>query len=174
MYQQFMRQHPDHDKVHDGYVAFKICEAITRQLPTTWFLAPPTTEKDQSPANDAYRELNDFFGRYPASPYAVEAKVLWQTIVKHLTDHELYVASYYLKRDKPRAAAWRIEGVLANFRGCAREAEAMLSLGEIYLKLQEPQRAKLAFEQLILLHAADVRAAKARLYLLQIEKQYPG
>lgn len=171
-YRQFMRSHPNHEKVQDGYVAFKICEATTKQLPTDWFLSPPSHEKDQGPANDAFRELNDFIAQYADSPYYGQSKKLWQQAVKQLTDHELYVAGFYLKLDKPKAAVWRLEGLLRDYKGAQREPEALLLLGRTYLQMKDPGHAKGTFQKLVAEFSTDFRAEKAKLYLAQIKKQY--
>ncbi len=171
-YRQFMRSHPNHERVQDGYVAFKICEATTKQLPSDWFLSPPAHEKDQGPANDAFRELNDFIAQYQDSPYFGESKKLWQEAVKQLTDHELYVANFYLKIDKPKAAVWRLEGLLKDYKGAKREPEALLLLGRTYLAMKDAGHAKGTFLKLVAEHAKDFRAEKAKLYLAQIKKQY--
>jgi outer membrane protein assembly factor BamD len=174
LYDKFQRAFPAHEQVTDGYVAFKICEAIAKTIPTKWLLSAPTAEQEQSSSNEANRALADFFARYPSSPWIPEAKKLFDETVRHLVDHELYVASYYLKHDKPRAAAWRIEGVLATYPGCAREAEALYSLGEVYLRLKEPTRARDTFRRLITQYPLDVRAAKAKLQLDQLAETHPG
>lgn len=171
-YRQFMRAHPNHERVQDGYAAFKISESTVKQLPGDWFLSPPAYEKDQSPANDAFRELNDFISQYQDSPYFGQAKKLWQVSVKQLTDHELYVANFYLRLDKPRAAIWRLEGMLKDYKGANRESEALLLLGRTYLQMKDPSNAKVTFKKLIADHPKDFRAVKAELYLAQIKKQY--
>src|SRR5262249_15954517 len=56
-YKQFMKAPPSHERTKDGYAAYKIGEAYHKQIPTDWFLAPPSYEKDQGPVNDALREL---------------------------------------------------------------------------------------------------------------------
>lgn len=172
MYRQFMRSHPNHERVQDGYVAFKVCEATSKQVPSEWFLSPPSHEKDQGPANDAYRELNDFLAQYADSPYHGQSKQLWQQVVKQLTDHELYVANFYLKLDKPKAAVWRLEGLLRDYKGANRAPEALLLLGRTYLHMKEAGQARGTFERLVAEHSKDFRAEKAKLYLAQIKKQY--
>ena len=66
-YKTFARLHPTHEKVEDGYVAFKIGECYVQDMPGDWFLVPPAYEKDQTAVRDAYRELSDFLDKYPDS-----------------------------------------------------------------------------------------------------------
>ena len=56
-YKSFARLHPTHEKVEDGYVAFRICEGYFKDMPEDIWIMPPSYEKDQSAVNDAAREL---------------------------------------------------------------------------------------------------------------------
>ena len=47
-YKSFLRLHPKHEKVAEGYVSFRIAEAHVKEMPDDWFLIPPSYEKDQS------------------------------------------------------------------------------------------------------------------------------
>ena len=46
---------PEHGVELQPTAAFKIGEAYHKQIPTDWFLAPPSYEKDQGPVLDALR-----------------------------------------------------------------------------------------------------------------------
>lgn len=133
-YKIFMAQHPRHEKKVDGYCAYRIGEAYYKQIPTDWFLVPPSYEKDQGPVIDAQRELIDFLDRYGRSAYADSANRLLAEVIQRLVDHELYVARFYLDRNRPRAAICRLEHVVENFPRAKRDAEVLLLLGEVYLK----------------------------------------
>src|SRR5258706_13458041 len=69
-FKQFIKAHPSHERVQDGYAGFKIGEAYYKQIPSDWFLVPPSYEKDQGPVNDALRELTAFVDANGDSPYA--------------------------------------------------------------------------------------------------------
>ena len=47
-YKSFARLHPTHEKVEDGYVAFRICECYFKDMPDDVWILPPSYEKDQS------------------------------------------------------------------------------------------------------------------------------
>jgi outer membrane protein assembly factor BamD len=173
-YKQFIRSHPTHERTQDGYAAFKIGEAYHKQIPSDWFLAPPSYEKDQGPVNDALRELAAFVDQYPESPYAPPARKLLGDAVRRLADHELYVASFYLNRNKPHAAIGRLEYVLREYPGAQREPEALLLLGKTYLQMEKPSEARKVFEKLATDHPNDYRAGKARLYIQHIDKRWGG
>ena len=164
-YRIFLRGHPTHPEVERGYVNFRICECYVHQMPDDWALSPPAYEKDQSTAQDALRELRDFVERFPRSRYIVRARRRLHTVLRRLADHELYVARFYLDRDKPRAAVGRLEGLLQEYPEAGADPEVMLILGETYLKASERDRARATFTRLAAEHGGNVYGRKARLYL---------
>src|SRR5678809_106318 len=91
----FIKFHPTHEMVANGYASFRIGEAYYKQLPSDWWLFPPSFEKDQSSTEDAGTELKSFLDKYPDSPYRDEAKKILNAVGKKLADHEWYVARYY-------------------------------------------------------------------------------
>ncbi len=170
-YKAFIKAHPMHEHVTDGYCSFKIGEAYYKQIPSDWFMAPPSYEKDQGPVLDALRELQAFVDDEPNSPYTPKARNLIGDCIRRLADHELYVAQFYLDRDKPYAAIGRLEGVLRDYPGAKREPETLLLLGKTYLKMEKPKEAREVFEKLKDDHPDDYRAAKAKLYIQFIDKK---
>jgi outer membrane protein assembly factor BamD len=173
-YKTFIKSHPGNERVQDGYAAFRIGLAYYKQIPTDFFIMPPAYEKDQGPVLDATRELQAFADQYGESPYAPEARKLIGDCIKRLTDHELYVATFYLDNNKPYAAIGRLEGVIKDYPASQREPEIMLLLGKTYLKMEKPVEARATFEKLALQHPEDFRAQKAKLYIQFIDKRYRG
>jgi outer membrane protein assembly factor BamD len=171
-YKTFARLHPTHDKVEDGYVAFRIGESYFKDMPDDIFLLPPAYEKDQSAVMDALRELGDFGRKYPDSKYLKKAQELRRQVLQRLVDHEVYVARFYLRADHPNAAALRLEGALRRYPGSGREPELLTALGETYLKLGDPLRAKETFQRVVTEYSAAEDARRAALYLQFIAKRY--
>lgn len=171
-YKQFIRLHPTHEKVTDGYAAFRVGECAYKDMPDDVWLLPPSYEKDQSAVGDALRELDDFIKKYPDSPYVKEAQPLRREALKRLVDHEVYVARFYLDRDHPKAAAMRIEGAIRRYPGSGREAELLLALGETYLHMGDPARARDTFERVVTEYHAAEQARRAELYLEFVRKRY--
>ena len=170
-YRQFIKLHPRNERVIDGYVEFRIAESYYKQIPSDWFLSPPSYEKDQGPVLDASRELATFVEAHRDSAYYTRAKGLLSESIRRLTDHELYVARYYLDHDRPVAAIGRLEGVVKEYPLAKREAETLLLLGKTYLKMKKNEEAKRMFEKLKADHPDDFRAVKAGLYLEYLAKQ---
>ncbi len=171
-YKSFARLHPTHEKVEDGYVAYKICEGYFKDMPEDLWIMPPSYEKDQSAVNDAQRELNDFRKKFPSSPYQKKVDDMRKEVLKRLVDHEVYVARFYLKSDHPRAAAMRLEGAIKRYPGSGREPELLTSLGETYLHMNEPLRAKETFTRVVTDYRDAREARRAALYLDFIARQY--
>jgi outer membrane protein assembly factor BamD len=171
-YKTFARLHPTHDKVEDGYVAFRIGESYFKDMPDDIFLLPPSYEKDQSAVSDALRELTDFERRFPDSQYLKKAEELRKQVLQRLVDHEVYVARFYLNSDHPKAAALRLEGALRRYPGSGREPELLYALGETYLKMGDPLRAKETFQRVVNDYGAADDARRAALYLQFIAKRY--
>jgi outer membrane protein assembly factor BamD len=171
-YKSFTRLHPTHEKVEDGYVAFRICESYYKDMPEDVWLLPPAYEKDQSAIVDAQREIDDFRKKFPTSPYMKQAEEIRREVLKRLVDHEVYVARFYLKSDHPKAAAGRLEGAIKRYPGSGREPELLFSLGETYLHMCEPQRAKETFARVVAEYGTAPQARRSELYLEHITQRY--
>ena len=171
-YKSFTRLHPTHEKVEDGYVAFRICESYYKDMPEDVWLLPPSYEKDQSAIIDAQREIEDFRKKFPTSPYMSKAAEIRREVLKRLVDHEVYVARFYLKSDHPKAAAMRLEGAIKRYPGSGREPELLFSLGETYLHMCDPQRAKETFARVVAEHGGAPQARRSELYLDHITQRY--
>jgi outer membrane protein assembly factor BamD len=171
-YKSFARLHPTHEKVDDGYVAFRIGESYFKDMPDDVWILPPSYEKDQSAVLDAQRELDDFIKHYPDSKYVKKAQELRKEVLKRLVDHEVYVARFYLKNDHPNAAAMRIETAIRKYPGSGREPELLYSLGETYLHMGDPLRAKETFARVVNEFPSAPQARRSSLYLEFIDHRY--
>jgi outer membrane protein assembly factor BamD len=171
-YKTFIASHPRHVKTTDGYCAYKIGESYFKQIPSDFFILPPSYEKDQGPVLDARRELTDFLDRYGKSQYAEAGKKLLADVIQRLADHELYVARYYLDKGKARAATWRLEYVVREYPTARRDAEVLLLLGQVYLRQNEPKDARDTFRRLQIEHPDDYRIEQAKLFLDYIAKNF--
>ena len=172
-YQAFMRSHPSHESTTSGYCAYRVAEAYHKQIPGDFFILPPSYEKDQGAVYDAMRSLAKFVDEYGDTKYAEKARRLYAETVRRLADHELYVARFYLDRDRPQAATWRLEYVVDKYPGARREAEVLLLLGQVYLKQKKPREARDTFRRLRIEHPQDYRSQQAQLYLEYIARNFP-
>lgn len=161
-YKLFIKFHPTHDKVVDGYAAYRIGAAYLEMLPSDWFILPPSHEKDQSSTADAHRELSNFLKKYPRSPYVPKARKALTRVNERLARHELYVARFYWKKDKPMGTVLRLRRLLERHAGTKYDADALWLLGRAYEKVKMPGRARQTYERLITQFPKDDNAADAR------------
>ncbi len=166
-YRSFVRHRPAHSDV--AYAHYKIAEAYFRQIPGEFFLSPPPHQRDQSPTRQALRELRTFILDYPESEYVDEARTMVRDALTQLARHELYVAEFYLGRDRPRAAIGRLRHLLSVFEGSSVEPQALLLLGRVYLHMREVSDARRTFEELVERFPESGYAEQARSFLQRFE-----
>jgi outer membrane protein assembly factor BamD len=170
-YKSFIRLHPTHEKVEDGYIAFRIAECFVKEMPDDWSLLPPASEKDQTFVRDALRELDNARTKYPQSPYFEKANGYRLQVLHRLIEHEVYVARFYLDRGHPKAAILRIEGALRRYPDSGQEGELMLTLGETHLEMGNPSLAKQVLQR-VLKDGTSLQVKRAELFLDFIKKRY--
>jgi outer membrane protein assembly factor BamD len=131
------------------YAAYRAALTHVKEMPSNFFLLPPSEEKDQTEVQSALRAMSDFLRQYPDSQYAKEAKTQEAQARQRLAEHEMYVAAFYRKRERWRAVAQRLEGMLTRYPGTKYDEEAFFSLHEAYVKLKEPDRAQETLRKVI-------------------------
>jgi len=146
-YETFIKLHPTHPKV--DYAAYRSALSHIKDMPSDFFLLPPSEEKDQTEVQSALKAMNAFLRQYPDSQYAKEAKDQAAEAKRRLAQHELYVAAFYRKRERWPAVAQRLEGLLARYPGTVYDEEAFFSLHEAYVKLKQPEKAQETLRKLI-------------------------
>lgn len=132
-FQSFIRIHASHPLV--PYARFRIAEAHFEQIPSDWFLAPPSHERDLGSAEDALRKLRQFILEYPEDENIPDARRMAQRALDVLANHDLYAARFYDRRDDPTAVVLRLEHLLYAYEGSSVEHEAMEMLVEAYREL---------------------------------------
>lgn len=159
-YRQFVHDHrSDPDEV--SYARSKIAEAQYAQISES-LLLPTADERDQAVIIDAYKELKSFVHDYPNAKESKKIRELLADVTARLMRHELYVARFYLNRDNFEAAVLRIQYAMRTFADGPQiksatdpnaaepidsglEAEALLLLGEVYLKMHKYGDARESF-----------------------------
>lgn len=132
-YKNFIKDHPTHRKV--DYAGFRIGLSHYKDIPSDFFLVPPSYEKDQQQLVEAQSALKDFLSSYPDSQYAVKAKDLLADVRQRLARHELYVAQYYETHERLRAAAWRYQGLVRDYPDTPFAAQAKREADRLLEKL---------------------------------------
>jgi outer membrane protein assembly factor BamD len=170
-YRLFIRLHPTHELVADGYASYRVGEAYYRQLSGDSFLLPPAYEGDQTSNEEAAGELTTFSEKFPQSPYLPKAKEILKKVGKKLADHEWYVAQYYWKRDKPMGAVLRLRRLLDRYRGVGYDEDALWLLGRAYASVDMTDRARNTWQELVDKYPQSSRAAEARAALPSLPRQ---
>lgn len=159
-YQNFVKLHPTHPRV--DYAAFRAALTHVKDVPSDFFLLPPSYEKDQGDVKGTVRAMNDFIRQYPDSQYTPEAKEAVEDANRRLAKHELYVAQFYRKRERWKGAAGRFENVTKHFPGLGFDEEALFGMHEAYTMLGDAEKARGALRQVIERLPGTPAAARAQ------------
>ena len=168
-YRAFTHDHRTDESV--PYARFRIARGLYQQINDT-LLLPPQEERDQAATADAYRELNAFLTDFPETKWSKEAKFMLIMVTGRLVRHELYVARYYLRRDNFEAAAKRVQYALREYDGSGLEPEAMVLLGETFLKMKKNDEAKQVFRQMLGVYPGSPFTDAAKNFLAEMDR--PG
>ncbi|MET0595010.1 MAG: outer membrane protein assembly factor BamD [Polyangiaceae bacterium] len=168
-YRSFVHDHRTDPEV--PYARYRICKALYEQITDGGFLLPPLEERDQATSTEAYRELSNFVKENPTGPYSKQSMFMLAVITGRLVRHELYVAKYYLKRDEFDAAVSRTQYVLRTYNGSGLEPEALVLLGETYLKMHKNAEARTVFNEMLAKYPAAPFSNAAKNFLLEMDQQ---
>jgi outer membrane protein assembly factor BamD len=179
-YRQFIHDHRS-DNEDVAYARSKIAEADYAQIPDS-FLLPNPEERDQAIVLDAYKELRGFLHDYPNAKESARVRELLTDVTARLVRHELYVARFYLGKDNFDAAVARIQYALRNYSAgisaggeiqgdSGLEPEALLLLGEVYLRMHKWNEARTAFTVLLQRFPKSALRPQARNYLEYMQKR---
>lgn len=146
-YQSFVKVNPTHGRV--DYAAFRAALTHYKEIPSDFFLLPPSAEKDQAEVRNAARAMQQFLRDYPKSKHVDEAKQILADTRKRLVEHELYVAEFYAKREKWNAVAGRLEKVVSDYPGTSYDERAWFELVDAYTRLNDTARAQQTLKRLI-------------------------
>lgn len=124
----FADLHPKHEKA--PYVLYKIAESYFNQLPETF-------DRDLEMAHEAIKYYRDLLLKYPSSGYSKEAKEKISKCQKMIQDKEKYIADFYFKVDKLKAAKWRYLNILENFEDKKLRAHAFSRALSLSYELKE-------------------------------------
>jgi outer membrane protein assembly factor BamD len=145
-YKSFVHDYPNDPEV--PYARYRVARAQWDSVSES-ALMPPLEERDLAFVNDALTTINEYLNDFPGNKYRDELLYLRAVVMGLLARHELYVARYYLAEDRFEAAIARCEYALSHFERSGLEAEALVLLGEVYLKQKEPEKARKSLERVL-------------------------
>jgi outer membrane protein assembly factor BamD len=145
-YLVFVKLHPSYFRV--DYAAYRSGLTFYRDMPSTFFILPPNSEREQTNVKGAFESLTLFIKSYPNSTFVPEAKKQAETARQRLAQHEMYVADFYEKRGHLEGAVGRLETLVTKYPG-QDEATILFRLHDLYLKLSDPVHARDALERIV-------------------------
>jgi outer membrane protein assembly factor BamD len=145
-YRDFVHDHPNDPEV--PYARYKITKALYQDTEPQFLLAP-LEERDLVNVLDAYDSIREMIGDYPVYKHRAELDFMLEVVTGMLARHDLYVARFYLRERRYEAVVARIESALTRYQNSGLEAEALVLLGETYLRMKEPKKARAAFERVV-------------------------
>jgi len=145
-YQNFARLHPTSEQV--PYALYRTGLAHYEQIPGSWFLLPPSHEKDQTAVKDAAEALSLYLQRYPNDEHVPDARKAFSEVRDRLMAHERYVADFYRARGHFRGYVMRLETMKAKYSDIARDPDLLFELAKAYARLGEVERSDAAMDEL--------------------------
>ncbi len=171
-FKQFQKLHPTHKHVRNGWVGYMTAVSAYMAGPEDFILMPPHYQRDQSMLHDALAELEFFFDHHGSSQLEPLARKLQAEVQRKLLEHELYVAEFYLDRDRPEAAIGRLEAAHRRYPAVGFDAQVLFLLGVTYLRMEEVELARSTFTELQTQHPSHHHGKQAKLYLRHIFDNY--
>ena len=138
-YRDFADLHPDHAKVPYALLRAAGCHQNQSRDPG----------RDQTATREALSQLDQVITRFPYTPEASEAEVLWKEMRTKLGIHVMGIAEFYFERGEFQSAANRYRSVLNEYPGLGLDAQALFQLGVCYQNLNRNEQAVQIFEVLL-------------------------
>lgn len=137
-YTEFLRLHPHNARA--DYVQFRVALSWQKQV----------RGADRSPeaARRAAAAFEALQRGYPRSTLLEQGRAGLAAARRLLAEHELYVADFYRRTEKYRAAAGRYEVVLRDYADSGLSDRVLYELGGCYRKLREQEKADHYYDQL--------------------------
>ena len=147
---RFIRLHPQHPSVDYAYYMKGLAAFTSTNDIFDRFIPTDQAERDTSHAKEAFGEFAQLVARYPASPYAADARARMLALRNMLARHEILVANYYFRRGAYLAAANRGSYVVENFQQTPAVADGLAVMAQGYILLGYNDLAKETIEVLAL------------------------
>lgn len=97
--------------------------------------------RDQKVTEQTRTALQELIRRYPATPYASDAKLKLDLVQDHLAGKEMEIGRFYERSGSWLAAQIRFQNVVDNYQTTSHAAEALYRLTETSLALGVPEEA---------------------------------
>jgi len=132
---RFIRLHPQNPNVDYAYYMKGLAAYSVDQDIFDRFIPTEYAERDTSHAKEAFGEFSQLVARFPASPYAADARARMVYLRNMLARHEIMVANYYFRRGAYLAATNRGTFVVENFQQTPAVADGLAVMAQGYILL---------------------------------------
>ena len=132
---RFIRLHPQNPNVDYAYYMKGLAAYTGTEDIFDRFIPTDRSERDTSHAKEAFGEFAQLVSRYPASPYAADARARMVYLRNLLARHEITVANYYFRRGAYLAATNRGAYVVENFQQTPAVADGLAVMAQGYILL---------------------------------------
>jgi outer membrane protein assembly factor BamD len=166
-FSSFVRLHPTHPKV--DYAAFRAALTHYKDIPSDFFILPPSTEKDQVEVRNALAAMVEFTRSYPESSHVKEAQVAIVDVKRRLAEHELYVADFYAKRGRWPAVVTRLSVITKEYGGIGYDERAYFGISDAYKAQKNGAKAAEVLRTFVTKYPNDPAAKKAEAVLASKE-----
>ena len=145
---RFIRTYPAHPNIDYAFYLKGLVNYeqnlgfLERLMPTR------VRDRDQSSAQDSFNDFNELLRRFPDSRYVPDARQRMVFLRNNLSDYEIVVAEYYLRRGAYIAAANRARYALEVYPNTPAVPEALKVLHIAYTEIDLPQLAEDSYEVL--------------------------
>jgi len=120
-YENFEKMHPKNEAV----------PYIVSQIAMCWFNQIDTIDRDATPAKNALAEFQRLTRLFPENEYSQEALAYIDACIDNLAGHELYVADFYNKTKKYKAALKRYQFIVENYAGTDQSQIALETIPKV-------------------------------------------
>jgi outer membrane protein assembly factor BamD len=170
-YKSFIHDYPNDPEV--PYARYQVAKAEYDSVSVSFFL-PPLEERDLAAVNDSLATIRGFLSDYPSSEHSDQLRYMLEVVLGLLARHELYVARYYLDKDRFEAAVARVDRAVTAFPRSGLEPEALLLMAEIRLKQKKKDEARALLHRLVKQHPESAFSVPARKYLAWLDTESVG
>ena len=151
-FNDFQRRHPT--SPHLPFVGYSIGMCYAKQI--------GSIDRDQSAAQNAENAFMKVIQQYPDSPYAELARVEVAACRRNIAEHELYIAKYYARHRRDKAAEIRLLMLATRYADTEAAAEGLLRLAELYRREKRDDRTALVYAVLQRNHPKSAHTVAGR------------
>lgn len=128
---RFIKLHPHHPNIDYIYYLKGLATFNERGI-VEKLTAQQISDRDPKALRESFGAFKELVTRYPESKYAKDATLRMSYLVNTLSQHELHVARYYMKRQAYVAALNRCKFVIENYPETPAVEEALVIMISAY------------------------------------------